>query len=263
MGLTKHKAKTTPEAAPAAVETTKKATAAAVAAEATPVDVSEIGKKSGTIAFVAPLGDPSHADNTYTKGANGENIKATTAYIVGYRFKALEDMTVPECGLDKDATKNLMSYIDPNGTRQVKAGEEFNLTRFEVGMLLSPAEFNGKITGEGKSFSVVYQGKPGSSTASTSDARVANGVLPTVAIRPETGSIKDYNIIEVLSVTTKEEEINGKIVKRKIKTINPGFEKFEALCATAAPRARKATQGPKVTRNQKAAMFLDMVKKMG
>ena len=73
MGLTKHK---TPEAAPAAVETTKKATAAAVAAEATPVDVSEIGKKSGTIAFVAPLGDPSHADNTYTKGANGENIKA-------------------------------------------------------------------------------------------------------------------------------------------------------------------------------------------
>ena len=138
MGLTKHK---TPEAAPAAVETTKKATAAAVAAEATPVDVSEIGKKSGTIAFVAPLGDPSHADNTYTKGANGENIKATTAYIVGYRFKALEDMTVPECGLDKDATKNLMSYVDPNGTRQVKAGEEFNLTRFEVGMLLSPAFF--------------------------------------------------------------------------------------------------------------------------
>ena len=93
-------------------------------------------------------------------------------------------------------------------------------------MLLSPAEFNGKITGEGKNFSVVYQGKPGSSTASTSDARVANGVLPTVAIRPETGSIKDYKIIEVLSVTTKEEEINGKVVKRKIKTINPGFEKF-------------------------------------
>ena len=108
MGLTKHK---TPEAAPAAVETTKKATAAAVAAEATPVDVSEIGKKSGTIAFVAPLGDPSHADNTYTKGANGENIKATTAYIVGYRFKALEDMTVPECGLDKDATKNLRTPL--------------------------------------------------------------------------------------------------------------------------------------------------------
>lgn len=235
----------------------EKVVAAAAAAEPVASD-DDLSCKSHTIAFVAPLGDPSHPDVVKNKVTNEVT---STPYIVGYRLKALEDMVVPDCGLGDDARKNLMSFKDKNGTKQVKAGEEFDVTRFEIGLLLAPREFNGRISGEGKTFSAVYQtnvvrsksGKVGvASTATT---------IPTVSIKAESGSLKDYKIIEVLSFTAEKAE-NGTV--RKKRTINPGFEKWAPLCLTQAPKGGSGRTGestPKNVRNEKAAAFLAIVAK--
>lgn len=212
-----------------------------------------LGSKSGSIAFVAPLGDPSHNDVTIDKEGN----KTSTPYIVGYRFKALEDITVPECGLDEDARKNLMSFKDKNGVKQVKAGETFDLTRFETGLLLAPAEFNAKVTGEGKSFTGVYQ-STGVKPKSGELGKVSQSAeIPTFALKADTGSIKDYQIIEVLSFEKKTLE-NGQA--RKIRTIKPGFEKWEPLCRVQAPKMGGSTKVSNANvRNAKAEAFLKLV----
>jgi hypothetical protein len=245
------------EAKAAQKEEAEKVVAAASAAAPVYED-GVLGSKSGTVEFIAPLGDPSHPD-TVKDEKTGEVSK--TPYIVGYRFKALEDMVVPECGLADDAKKNLMSFKDKNGTKQVKAGEEFDLTRFETGLLFAPAEFNGRINGGGKSFTVVYQtnvvrsktGKVGQASSATN--------IPTVALKADSGSLKEYKIIEVLSFTA-ETGANGTV--RKKRTINPGFEKWEPLCIAQAPRVGTGRSGestPKNVRNAKAEAFLAIVAK--
>lgn len=231
---------------------------AAASAAAPAYDDEVLGSKSHTIEFIAPLGDPSHPDTVKDEKTG---VVTKTPYIVGYRFKALEDVVVPECGLADDAKKNLMSYKDKNGTKQVKAGEEFDLTRFEAGLFLAPAEYNGKITGGGKSFTVVYQtnvvrsksGKVGAASSATN--------IPTVAIKADSGSLKDYKIIEVLSFTAETAE-NGTV--RKKRTINPGFEKWSPLCIAQAPRVgtgRSSEGTSKNVRNAKAEAFLAIVAK--
>ena len=226
---------------------------AAATATAAEVDNGILGSMSDKIEFIAPLGDPSHPDTT--KDENG-NTK-TTPYIVGYRFKALEDMTVPECGLGDDAKKNLMSYKDKNGTKQVKKGQEFDLTRFETGMLLAPPEFNGRVTGGGKSYYATFQ---------TTGLKAKNGQvtqtgtaseIPTVSLKAEVGSIKEQKIIEVLTFTSQKLE-NG--TTKKSRTIIKGFEKWEPLCAVAAPRTSAKGEREKTNaRNEKAAAFLRIV----
>lgn len=232
----------------------KKAEAAAVAM-APKVDDSILGSMSDKVAFVNPLGDPSHPDVTTDK----DNNKTTTPYIVGYRFKALADIEVPECGLDKDARKNLMSYIpeNKNNKKAVKAGEEFMLTRFETALLLAPPEFNGRISGGGKEFSAVYQTVQVKSKKGAVGEVSSATKVPTVALKAERGSIKDYEIEEVLTFTKTEE--NG--VVRKKRQIRPGYEKFEALCFNPEPKARAQRSGAssKNVRNAKAEAFLAIV----
>lgn len=221
-----------------------------------------LGSKSATIAFVSPLGDPSRPDTTTTKEADGSTKKTVTSYIVGFRFKALEDMEVPDCGLAEDARKNLMSYNAEkvNNKKLVKAGETFDLTRFETGMLLAPPEFNGRISGEGKSFTTIFQRKEVRSSKGTLGETSSATEIPTVSLTPDgAGSIKDYAIIDVLSFESIKEE-NG--VTRKKRTIIPGFEKWEPLCITHASKAKKsATTSNKNKRNMGAEAFLQIVAK--
>lgn len=228
---------------------------AAVEATTPKYDETVLGSKSDTLAFVAPLGDPSHPDTTTDK-VTGK--KTVTPYIVGYRFKALADIEVPECGLDADARKNLMSFKDKNGKKVVKAGETFDLTRFETGLLLASLEFNGRVTGEGKGFTAVYQKNAVHSKKGTLGETSAATEIPTVALKSDDGSIKDYKIIEVLSYT-KNTLDNGTV--RKNRTINPGFEKFEALCVAQVPRTRRESSAPKTKRNAGAEAFMQIVAK--
>lgn len=236
---------------PLVTENKAKAEAEAMV-NAEPIAQDGLGAKSGAIEFIAPLGDPSKPDITIDPKTKE---KTTTHFIVGYRFKALEDLVVPECGLGDDARKNLMSFADKNGTKAVKAGDEFDLTRFETGLLLAPAEYNGRISGGGKCFTVVY------GSLKSRDNIVTTDEIPTVSLRAESGSIKDYNFIDVL---TADPETNneGKVI-RKHRTIVPGFEKWAPLCKETirAPKVGGGATSPKATRNKAAEAFLNIVAK--
>ena len=236
----------------------KKVEAAAVAT-APKYEDGVLCSMSDKIAFISPLGDPSRPDTVKDK----DGKVTSTPYIVGYRFKALADIEVPECGLDSDARKNLMSFIpeNKNNTKQVKAGEEFLLTRFETGLLLAKPEFNCKVTGGGKEFTLAIQSKVVKSKTGDLGKASSATSLPTVALRADTGSLKDYKIEEVLSYT----EVTGANgTKTKQRVINPGYEKWEPYCHAPAPKARRSSGGSassKTKRNASAEAFLALVAK--
>lgn len=230
----------------APVQAQKPKAAKAEATENTGVD-------SDKIVFLNPLGDPSNPDSTTDK-ATGKKYETPT--IVGYRFKTLIDLDIPDVGLGEDATKNTMSY-DPakiSNTRHVKAGETFDLTRFETGVLLADDRFNAKVSGEGKVYTVAY------GAASKNDGGLSTvGAVPTVLLRAANAneSVKDSKFINVLTFT--KTQVNGQT--RKVRTIEPGFEKFEPLTHVGQGRSSSsnATNANGVTRNQAAAKFLEIV----
>lgn len=252
------------EGAKTPAKATEKVVAQAAAKAQTPVaevDSAVLGSKSATVAFVAALGDPSRDDITPANPEKGI-ARRVDPTIVGYAFKALEDMQVPDCGTPENLKDNPMAYVEGqvHGKKAVKAGETFYLTRFETGMLLSPEEFNGRATGGEMPVAVSYtiygaKGKDGV-TAKVSDATR----VPSVALRPANQgmSIKDIAMINVLDFTTEKAE-NGQT--RKKRTIKAGFEKWESLCKerTVAARGSRGTSEPKSVRNKNAATFLAIV----
>lgn len=248
-----------------AQEEVKKNAAAAVAATEPAAALNDLGFKSDKIALISPLGDPSREDVTPRKGPNGQEEKITTSTIVGYLFKALEDLDVPECGMGDDARKNPMSFKDIGGSKHVKAGETFALTRFETGLLLSRPEYNARINGGGNEFTVVYQKAANvPKSADGSAAQIDSGRLPTVQLRGVTTSVKDLPMVDVMTferqqVKDSKGNIRNQIVNRKVV---PGYEKFEPLCRTLTrqPGTGAASADTK-TRNPHAQAFLAMVKK--
>lgn len=101
------------------------------------------GSKSDKVAFIGCLGDP--AVGQFRK-ATGENIPSIK--VVGYKFKALEDMQVPVAKL-KVGFKNFLDTEEVT-FRQVKEGEEFDLNALETGYLAGQNEYAGTFSGEGK-----------------------------------------------------------------------------------------------------------------
>lgn len=212
-----------------------------------------IGSMSDKLHLVAPLGDPSNPDTT-----NENGVKKVTSTIVGYRFKADVDLEVPDVEVGDDFKKNLMSFKgDPNRTRHVPAGTEFDLTRFETGMLISRDEFNGKALGGDKPVVCSYnasQKKGSTGTVMTTSGATS---IPSISLRAaaQGASIKDFPIIDVLDYTTTKGENN---TIRKVRTIKPGFEKFAALCITnvRTPGQGRSTAGAANVRNKGAETFL-------
>lgn len=216
-------------------------------------DASKLESLADKLYLVAPLGDPSNPDTT-----NENGVKKVTSTIVGYRMKCDVDLQVPDVAVGDDFKKNLMSFTgDPQATRLVKAGEEFDLTRFEAGMLLSRDEFNGKALGGDKPVVCSYNMsvKKGSTGAVMTTSGATS--IPSISLRAANkgASIKDFPIIDVLDYTVTKGE-NG--VPRKNRTIKPGFEKFAALCATAVrtPSANAGAGAKAQVRNKGAEAFL-------
>lgn len=236
-----------------------KAVVDAVAAPEEKVNTDILGSKSASVAFVAALGDPSRDDITI-RTVNGKETRQVGPTIVGYRFKALEDMEVPDCGTEIDLKADPMAYQNPDGRKAVKAGETFDLTRFETGLLMSPPEFNAKVTGGEMQVVCTYQVK-GKKTAE-GVAKISDATqLPMVSVRiMGTGSIKDVPMVNVLNCQKTTAE-NG--VTRKTRTPIAGFEKWASLCketvrrtsggATAATPAKTWNQGAKTFMNILAA----------
>ena len=233
----------------AAVETAAPVQEAPV--KAAPVQATEnTGIDSDKLVFLNPLGDPSKDDTTTVDGK-----KVVCPTIVGYRLKTLIDLEIPDIGLGADARKNPMSFDESkiNNTRLVKAGETFDLTRFEAGILLSDDRFNSVISGGDKPMVCTYPKtvKEGAGVVST------NSAVPTITLRATNAgeSIRDYKFIEVLSFTTTTE--NGQT--RKHRTINKGFEKFEPLCKISQRVSSSAANSQGIKRNKGAEAFLAIV----
>ena len=238
---------------------------ASVEAEA-PITGEDAGKEFGwnsdKLELVAPLGDPSKPDSTPVKQADGTVKKVVTSTIVGYRFRASIDLEVPDVAPGDDFKNNLMSYTgDVNKTRKVPAGTEFDLTKFETGLLISRAEFNGRATGGDKPVMCSYTqvGKKDSKGNLVSTASANQ--IPGVALRALNNgqSIKDYKFIDVLDFTVIQDP--ARKVTRKKRTIRPGFEKFAALAkeVARAPRASSGAVADANKRNTNAEAFLKIV----
>lgn len=173
-------------------------------------------------------------------------------------------MEIPDCKTGDDFKSNRMSYVDPNGKRAVKAGEEFNLTPFETGMLLSLPEYNARATGGEVQVSVAYT-STAKKNAKGQLQTVSNGdKIPSVALRAigKSQSIKDIKMRHVLEFTVEKLQ-NGQTRKKRV--LNPGYENWEPLCKEAPRRVSTGSTGSgasqKAARNQGAASFLAIVKK--
>lgn len=221
---------------------------------------NNLGSMSDKLKLVCPLGDPSNPDTT-----NENGVKKVTSTIVGYRFVADVDLEVPDVEVGDDFKKNLMSFKgDPNKTRHVPAGTEFDLTRFETGMLISRDEFNGKALGGDKP--VVCSYNTSTKKGSTGTVMTTSGAtsIPSISLRAanQGQSIKDFPITDVLDYTTTKGENN---TIRKIRTIKPGFEKFAALCVTAVrtPGQGGSSVVKANVRNKGAETFLKIARMHG
>lgn len=100
------------------------------------------GSKSDKVVFINALSDPMRSQ---TSTVNGVTVNSNT--VVGYKFKALEDMTIPLAPIKKERSE--YDETEPETTRQVKAGEVFSLNIRETGLLISRHEYAGSFCGEG------------------------------------------------------------------------------------------------------------------
>jgi hypothetical protein len=139
-------AKATPAPATKAVTKTEafKQQGASLRAQMSEDEKALEGSKSDKVAFVCALGDPNR------KQARVEKKTTIPSYVVvGYKFKVLEDMTVPFAPIRQDM-KTVLD-VEPATERQVKAGDIVALNIVETAMFISRMEFAGKFTGEGTS----------------------------------------------------------------------------------------------------------------
>ncbi len=100
------------------------------------------GTKSDKVAFVAALGNPNKKQDRKEK-----NEYVPSYVVVGYKFKLLEDMTVP----NSPYPENYTGMLDTEAITEVphKAGEIVALNLVETAAFLSRPEFAGKISGDG------------------------------------------------------------------------------------------------------------------
>lgn len=245
---------------------------APVEATAPAAEGKTFGQLAEHISFVACLGDPSVPDVNYIDtgkvDANGKKIQDKKVYstIVGYRFVADVDLDVPDVKPGDDFKKNPMSCSgDLFATKHVPAGQTFDLTRFETGMLLSREEFNARTAGKqgsGIATNVVYTT---TKKVSQSGAQPGGQIMQTVSLKAtEQGkSVRDVPCIDIL---TFETHLDPKLnVNRKTRQIIPGFEKWEVLARNntvangfGGRSSGAMTKDDTNTRNTSAANFLAM-----
>lgn len=218
----------------------------------------ELESMCDTLIFVAPLEDPSNPDKTPIKGKDGTIENITTGRIVGYKFKSTKAITIPDCGLDAGFKKDRMNYVNKTGTRQVKAGEEFDLTPFEMAMLLSLPQYNSKATGGDYHVKCKYS-FPGAEKKDGKVVRVQEGKTPNVSLNGLNCTIKKLPMIPVLTFETHKNS-NGSTVKPR--TIIAGYEKWQPLCEGGVRKGGSAGERASTkVYNDQAQAFLNIINK--
>lgn len=237
--------------------TVTKKVAATAAADVPVSDVPDdvYGSKSATLCFVAALGDPSRDDVTPINLPDGTQKKDISPTIVGYAMKSTEDIDIPDFGIPADLAKDPMGYENLEGTKHVKAGEVFYLTKMETGALISRDEYSGRATGGEMPVVAVFGSSRKVNKNGQQSAASAGSEVPSVSLKAVKGSIKDIKMINVLE-STKTVGEGGRTIKKK--TLNPGFEKWQSLAITRVrPKGTRSGAGtkPASLRNEKALAF--------
>lgn len=211
------------------------------------IDAETVGTLSDSIALIASISDPSRPDKTMRKDPKTGDMKEhVIGTIVGYQFKVLKDVEIPDVGTSVFYKSDAMDYVEENKHNTIKAkkGDVVNLTHFETAKLLSTPEFNGNVFGKaaGSMKAVIAYQKPSAAPKKRADGRLA---LPLAYLRAaEKGvSIRDLKQIPAIEVSTKE--VNGKL--KRTKSAKPGFEKWAPLAQSRAvtPNMVKAQSGVK------------------
>lgn len=265
MALNFNKASVTEENVNAApVEAAAPAEAAAPVEAAAPANKPEnLNSLSDKIAFVCPLTNPMRDDVVTTTLQDGTKDKVVTPFICGYRFKALVDVEIPDCGTTPEFKKNYMDYSDINGKKAVKAGEEFDVTPFEMALMASWPEVNGVFAG-GEHKAVCGFSRKLLNNKSGAGAAVTISEFPRAVLKLSQGSIKD---IPGVNVCEKSYNMNESGKKVKVGTLNPGFEKWAPLVAATKRSARSAGEGASAGRRSQydaaARMFQELAKGKG
>lgn len=218
------------------------------------------GEDREYLAFICPLGDPSQQDTTKVTLEDGSVSKKVTSTIYGYKFKVLKDMRIPECGTDERFKNEPMNFLTADKWVDVKAGTVVCLTPFETALLLSQPRFNGGCDGGEKPVNCVYNFKSPKTKNGTAVA-LATNYIPRVSLRGVNGSIKEFDIEDVLTCT-KEVDANGRT--HITRTIKPGFEKWIPLTLSKQRKStgrsgNKVKADPRKVANSKAEMFLKAI----
>lgn len=185
------------------------------------------GSKSDAVAFVCALGDPNR------KQARVQNKTSIPSYVVvGYKFKVLEDMTVPFAPIREDYKTPL--DVEPAQERQVKAGDIVALNIVETAMFICRLEFAGKFSGEGNEVTL---------SAKTSQDRI--DPLP-ILNKAGDGSIKEnMELIADMVGQTAENKKGTPQIKDEFKESFGALYAKRSLTKKSASTAKKAGEGQK------------------
>lgn len=161
------------------------------------------GSKSGAVKFITALGNPK---KPVKRVQGGERLPSYE--VVGYKFEALEPVQVPTCLPKKGAKSNM--DVEPPTWREVKAGEQFDLSCAELGVMIAGIEYAGIFNGGGDE--VILH-------VTISKAR---GGVPNTVLKRREGALKS----DLTLIADKEKGENGKSTY----TVKPEYaEKFGYL----------------------------------
>lgn len=198
------------------------------------------GSMSDKVKFLFPLGNPAKVGTRTEKGVEG--IDAIE--VVGYEFEALADLEVPVIDRTGIPKNNIMGYKDVKWVT-VKAGEKFQLTRAELGLMIPDVKYAG-----------VFSGNPENIVELQITVSKASGgsyqpltVLKTRIIDENTKPIK----ANIVPVALKKEGTKGTSIK-DFEVIDIYKEKFGYIFEEVQSLGRSSrAPGEKVKPGQTAA----------
>ena len=199
---------------------------AKIGAEMTDEEKAFEGSKSGEVEFLACLGDP-----TRRRSRKQDQRDIPTFDVVGYRFKALADIKVPNAPLKPDFKHP--TDVGELTWEDVKKGEEFYLTVFETGVFISQPQYAGILNGNGEEVRVSF-----------TFARNRKDPLPQLQKASTTGSIKT-NMIEIAEVVV------GPNNRREGKVKDEYASKFAVLYTRRKAAKSGGASRPKTGQAQK------------
>ena len=184
---------------------------AVIRQQMTPEQKEAEGSKSDKIAFVACLGNPARSQSRKVEGRYDPSYQ-----VVGYKFRALEDVNVPVAPF-KEGCKDILEVVKSDATRPVKAGEEFDLNVMETAFLICRPEYAGSFNGEGRGVFI-------SPTIS------ATRQDPAPCMKATEGSIKENMILVAEMVDQTPDGKGGRAI------VKPEYEAFAELFKARSTR---------------------------